>query len=130
MGRPASCGGPLVVEAPRQLFSSGAVGAHPTLEYQNKIKGDKTYVEAPWLWRLLGNCPACPLLNPALLRKMKRSTSTAIKAILTIHSVVMEALSSIFYITKALSIYYFYFLLILWTGGGGGYETIYKPMST
>ena len=27
-------------------FSSGAVEAHPTLEYQ-KIKGDKTNVEAP-----------------------------------------------------------------------------------
>ena len=24
------------------------------------------YVEAPWLWRPLGNCPACPCLNPAL----------------------------------------------------------------
>ena len=40
--------------------------AHPTLEYQ-KIKGDKTYVEAPWLWRPLGNNPDCPVLNPALL---------------------------------------------------------------
>ena len=29
-------------------FSSGAVEAHPTLEYQ-KIKGDKKYVDAPWL---------------------------------------------------------------------------------
>ena len=25
------------------------------------------YVEAPWLWRPLGNCPACPFLNPALV---------------------------------------------------------------
>ena len=24
------------------------------------------YVEAPWLRRPLGNCPACPFLNPAL----------------------------------------------------------------
>ena len=46
-------------------FSSGTVEAHPTLEYQ-KIKGDKTYVAVPWLWRPLGNCPACPVLNPAL----------------------------------------------------------------
>ena len=38
---------------------------HPTLEYQT-IKGDKTYVEAPLLWRPLDNCPACPVLNPAL----------------------------------------------------------------
>ena len=31
---------------PWAAFSSGAVVAHPTLEYQN-IKGDKTYVEDP-----------------------------------------------------------------------------------
>ena len=40
MWRPPGCGGPWAA------FSSGAVEAHPTLEYQN-IKGDKTYVEAP-----------------------------------------------------------------------------------
>ena len=34
-------------EGPWAAFSSGAVDAHPTLEYQ-KIKGDKTYVETPW----------------------------------------------------------------------------------
>ena len=36
------------------VFSSGAVEANPTLQYL-KIKGDKIYVEAPWLWRLLGS---------------------------------------------------------------------------
>ena len=36
MWRPPGCGGPWAA------FSSGAVEAHPTLEYQ-KIKGDKTY---------------------------------------------------------------------------------------
>ena len=30
------------------------------------IKGNKTYVEAAWLLRPPGNCPACPVLNPAL----------------------------------------------------------------
>ena len=50
MWRPPGCGGPWAA------FSSGAVEAHPNLEYQ-KIKGDKTYVEAPGqpsvveLWR-------------------------------------------------------------------------------
>ena len=39
MWRPSGCGGPWAA------FSSGAVEAHPTLDYQ-KIKGDKTYVEA------------------------------------------------------------------------------------
>ena len=48
MWRPPGCGGPWAA------FSSGAVEAHPTLEYQN-IKDDKTYVEAPWLWRPLGS---------------------------------------------------------------------------
>ena len=48
MWRPPGCGGPCAA------FSSGAMEAHPTLEYQ-KIKGGKTYVEAPWLWRLLGS---------------------------------------------------------------------------
>ena len=38
---------------PRAAFSSGAVEAHPTLEYQ-KIKGDKTYVEAS------GQLPSMP----------------------------------------------------------------------
>ena len=33
-------------ESPCAAFSSGAVEAHPTLEYQT-IKGDKTYVETP-----------------------------------------------------------------------------------
>ena len=59
MWRPPGCGGPWTA------FSSGAVEAHPTLEY-HKIKGDKTYVETPWLWRPLANCPAYPVLNPAL----------------------------------------------------------------
>ena len=44
MWRPHGCGDPWAA------FSSGAVEAHPTLEYQ-KIKGYKKYVEAPWLWR-------------------------------------------------------------------------------
>ena len=47
MWRPPGCGGPWAA------FSNGAVEAHPTLEYP-KIK-DKTYVEAPWLWRPLGS---------------------------------------------------------------------------
>ena len=34
------------VEVPWAAFRSGAVEAYSTLEYQ-KIKGDKTYVEAP-----------------------------------------------------------------------------------
>ena len=44
------------MEAPGQCSVSGAVEAHPTLEY-HKRKGDKTYVEAPGqpsvveLWR-------------------------------------------------------------------------------
>ena len=29
------------------------------------------YVEAPWSWRPLGSCPACPFLNPALNRIQK-----------------------------------------------------------
>ena len=56
--RPPGCGGPWAA------FSSGAVEAHPTLEYQN-IKGDKTYVEAPGCGGPLGNCPTCPVLPPA-----------------------------------------------------------------
>ena len=54
--------GPLVVEAPGcggpwAAFSSGAVEAHPTLEYQ-KIKGDKVYVEAPgWEGPLVVEAP-------------------------------------------------------------------------
>ena len=51
---------------PWAAFSRGAVEAYTTLEYQ-KIKSDKTYVEAPWLWTSLGNYPACPVLNLALL---------------------------------------------------------------
>ena len=35
-----------------------------------------TYVEVPWLWRGQGNCPACPLLNPALNRTMNRRSTT------------------------------------------------------
>ena len=47
-------------------FGSVAVEAHPTLEY-HKVKGDKTYnMEAPWLRRAMANCPAYPVLNPAL----------------------------------------------------------------
>ena len=42
MWRLPGCGGPWAV------FSSGAVEAHPTLQYL-KIKGDKIYVEASWL---------------------------------------------------------------------------------
>ena len=38
------CGGPW------ESFSSGAVEAHPTLEY-HKIECYTTCVEAPWLWR-------------------------------------------------------------------------------
>ena len=39
----------------------------PTLtENTKKITDEKTYVETPWLWRPLGNCPAFPLLNPDL----------------------------------------------------------------
>ena len=55
------CGGPWVAY-------SGAVEAHPTLEYQ-KIKGDKKYVEHPptLVVEAPGYCPACPLLNPALV---------------------------------------------------------------
>ena len=40
MWRSSGCGGTWAA------FSSGAVEAHPTLEYP-KIKGDKTYVEDP-----------------------------------------------------------------------------------
>ena len=54
------CGGPWTA------FSSEAVETHPTLEYPVPTKGDKTYVEAPWMWRPLGNCPAYPVLNPTL----------------------------------------------------------------
>ena len=61
MWRPPGYGGSWAV------FSSGAVEAHLTLQYL-KIKDDKIYVEAHWLWRPLDNCPACPVLNPALLR--------------------------------------------------------------
>ena len=53
------------VEAPGQ---PSGVEAHPTLEYKN-IKGDTTYVEVPWLWRPLGNCPTCPVLNPVLTER-------------------------------------------------------------
>ena len=48
MWRLPGCGGSWAV------FSSGAVEAHLTLQYL-KIKGDKLYVEAPWLWRPLGS---------------------------------------------------------------------------
>ena len=75
------CGGPwlwrpLVVEAPGcggpwAAFSSGAVKGLSYPRILQKIKGDKTYVdplvvEAHWLWRPMGNCPACPVLNSAL----------------------------------------------------------------
>ena len=63
MWRSSGCGGPWAA------FSSGAVEAHPTLDYK-KIKGDNTYVEALWLWRPLCICPACPVLNPALITAM------------------------------------------------------------
>ena len=40
VGPGLTCGGPWAA------FSSGAVEAHPTLEYP-KMKGDMTYIEAP-----------------------------------------------------------------------------------
>ena len=61
--RPPGCRGPWVA------FSTGAVEVYPTLGYQN-VKGDKTYVEAPWLRRTLGDCP---VLNPALVKADQRT---------------------------------------------------------
>ena len=46
----------------RAAFSSGAVEAHPTLEYQ-KIKGDKRYMEAPWAAFSSGTVKAHPILE-------------------------------------------------------------------
>ena len=48
------------MEAPGQ---PSVVEAHPTLEY-HKIKGDKTYVEVPWLWRPPGQLPNLPSPKP------------------------------------------------------------------
>ena len=59
MGRFPGC------EGPWAAFSGGAVEAHNIIEYP-KIKGDNTYVEAPWLWRPLGKYPDCPVLNQAM----------------------------------------------------------------
>ena len=52
-GRILTCGGPW------SDFSSGAVKAHPTLEYPT-IQGDKTYVEPQWLFRSLGKMLSFP----------------------------------------------------------------------
>ena len=48
-GRIESRGGPWAV------FNNEALEAHPTLEYQKKIKGDKTYVDA------FGQLPSLPI---------------------------------------------------------------------
>ena len=55
----------MVVEAPGQPSKWSCGG--PPYPRILKIKGNKTYVEAPWLWRPLGNGPACPVINPALI---------------------------------------------------------------
>ena len=55
MWRLPGCGGPWAV------FSSGAVEAHFTVEYQNKI-----YVEAPLVVEVLGQSSVVELWRPTL----------------------------------------------------------------
>ena len=44
-------------------FSSGAVEAHPTIEYHKKVEEVTSHI-----WRPPGcGGPACPVLNPALV---------------------------------------------------------------